>query len=104
MDWYMDLPQNGKKVYDIIIRGVLLQHSSSWSHRADIGLSREPGRARNSAAPVVTIEEIGDLSTCAGLETIAGHGRRVSHPAISVEKTLPLKSLLDVLQLYYPTV
>ena len=101
LDWYTSLPQNGKKMYDIIIRGVLLQHASSWSHRVDIGLSRSPVRERISASTMVTIEEIGDLSTCGALEVIGGGGRRISHSILGIEKVLSLKDLLDALQLYF---
>lgn len=99
LDWYTELPQNGKKMYDVIIRDVILHHSSSWSHRADIGLMRDP--KSDPRAPIVTVKEIGDLSTCGGLETIEAHARGVSHSTIGVEKTLPLSDILDLLQLYH---
>jgi hypothetical protein len=103
LEWYTSLPQNGKKMYDIIIRGVLLQHAS-WSHRVDIGLSRPQSYERVSESTMVTIEEIGDLSTYGGLEIIDGGGRRISPSFLRVEKVLSLKDLLDVLQLYFSPV
>ena len=104
LDWYTSLPQNGKKMYDVIIRNVLLQHSTSWSHRIDIGLGRPQSFERISESTMVTIKEIGDLSTSDGLEVIAGSGRRISPAILRVEKVLPLKDLLDALQLYFSPV
>ena len=101
LDWYTGLPQNGKKMYDILIRGVTLHHSRSWSHQADIGLMRDP--KSDLGNPIVTVKEIGDLSTCGGLEIIEAHVRKIPLSTIGVEKTLPLGDILDTLQLYHPT-
>ncbi len=101
LDWYTGLPQNGKKMYDVIIRDVTIKHSASWSHRADIGLLRDP--KSDPRAPIVTVKEIGDLSTCGGLEIIEAHARSASLSTIGVEKSFPLSDILDVLQLYHST-
>ena len=99
LDWYTELPQNGKKMYDVIIQDVMLKHSSSWSHRADIGLLRGP--KSDPRTPILTVKEIGDLSTCGGLEIIEAHARSVSLSIIGVEKSFPRSDILDVLQLYH---
>ncbi len=106
LDWYKRLPQNGKAVYDIIIRDVLLTyHASSseghkdWSHSVDIGLSIP---ANTNPAPLaVTVKEIGDLSTHCALEIIEGHKRPLSSSFLALEQSLPLATLLDTLQIYH---
>ena len=98
LDLYAKLPQNGKKMFDVIIRDVTLLHPK-WSEKVDIGLMRD----MKSDTTVVTVKEIGDLSTCGGLETIDAHARNLSHSSLGIEKMLPLSNLLDALQLHYST-
>ncbi|MBI5473601.1 MAG: peptidase M14 [Ignavibacteriae bacterium] len=97
LDAYRTLPQNGKAIYDIIIRDVLLEHSSGWSHTVDIGLAIPTNDYSNPQT--VIIKELGDLSTFTALETIAGRQRRISSAALTIESPVELKTLLDVLQL-----
>jgi hypothetical protein len=97
LDHYRDLPQNGKCVYNIIIRDVLLEHVSGWSHLVDIGLAIPTNT--NPQPLVVTVKEIGDLSTHTALETIDGHKRRLSSSFLVLEQSIPLTTLLDELQL-----
>jgi Zinc carboxypeptidase len=100
LEYYSGLESNGKQVYDVLIRNVRLVHPSGWEARADIALSLEPEQNRRSASPVATIKEVGDLSTHAGLETIDASARRIAHDVLGIDKQIPLKSLLDHLQLY----
>ena len=102
LDWYTNLPQNGKKMYDIIIRNVTARHASAWSHRVDIGFLRAPGQSPYTRSPLLRIEEVGDLSTCGALELIEGHGRNVSLSTVAVGKTVALSDILNALQLYHP--
>lgn len=99
LDIYRELPKNGKAVYNIIIRDVLLEHPSGWSHPVDIGLAIPTNT--NPQPPVVTVKDIGDLSTYTALETISGHGRRIAASFLTLEQTIPLKTLMDELQLPY---
>ena len=104
LDWYKRLPQNGKSVYDIIIRNVLLTHHSSgsaksWAHPVDIGLSIPANT--NPVPLVVTVKEVGDLSTHCALETIDGHKRRLASSFLALEQSIPLSKLLETLQLYH---
>ncbi len=99
LDLYKDLPRNGNAAYDIIIRDVLLVHPSGWSHPVDIGLTIPTNT--NPDPVVVTIADVGDLSTYAALENIQGHKRHLSSTAFSLEQELLLSELLDRLQLYH---
>ncbi|MER3523381.1 MAG: peptidase M14 [Ignavibacteria bacterium] len=99
LDLYNDLPRNRKGAYDIIIRDVILEHPTGWSHPVDIGLTIPTNTNPNPL--VVTVADIGDLSTYTALETIVGGRRRLSSDAIVLEQKLPLSTLLDLLQLYY---
>ncbi len=101
LDWYRRLPQNGKWVYDIIVRNVLLIHRGhDWSHSVDIGLSIPANT--NPVPLVVTVKEIGDLSTHCALETIDGNMRSLSSSFLTLEQSIPLATLLDALQIYHP--
>ncbi|MCZ6775959.1 MAG: M14 family zinc carboxypeptidase [Ignavibacteria bacterium] len=111
LDYYFHLKANGKNVYDIIIRNIVMEHPKGWSHPVEIGLSLEPKHNRpvknpggNLARPVVTVKDIGDLSVYAGLQIVDGHGRRLASTTLASEQVLSLEDLFDKLQLYYPTV
>lgn len=100
LDWYKKLPQNGKAVYDIIIREVLLTHREGeelWSHPVDIGLSIPTNT--NQIPPYVTVKEIGDLSTYCALEIINAHKRPLASSFLSLEQSVSLTTILDALQI-----
>jgi hypothetical protein len=105
LDHYSGLVPNGKRVYDIIIRGAKLKHAENWSHPADLGLLLESGigspaiKVTNSRDRRVVLKEIGDLSDFGALETIDGHDRPFAAASVNVEKSYPLSDLLDLLQL-----
>ena len=102
LDYYTNLKPNTKWMYDIVIRDVILDAGNGWSHNVDVGLTIDPVATRNATRSVVTIKDLGDLHTYAGLETIAGNKRKVSSQELRVGTTLPLSDLLDRLQVYYP--
>ncbi len=99
LDYYTHLPQNAKRIYDIIVRDVRLRHSNGWSHAADIGLVIDPQLNKNSGSVIVTIEDLGDLSTFGSLQTIDGAARTVTADHLPVSQSLPLSDILDILQL-----
>lgn len=103
LDHYSSLKPNGKSLYDIIIRNVLLEYDSRWSHKVDIALTLDPAHNRDHLGTYVTIKAVGDLTTCNALEMIEGHHRRVRTSDLEVERVMPLQSLLSLLQLYHPT-
>jgi hypothetical protein len=102
LDGYHRLLPNTKFIFDIIIQNIMLLHHKGWSHRVDIGLTITPQANRLLAQPTVTIKEIGDLSTCGALETIAGNAWPLPFSAITVEKSLPLAQLLTLLNINTP--
>jgi hypothetical protein len=102
LDHYRELPENGKRLFDIIIRDVTLRHPSGERLQADIGLMIEPARNRHGHRTVVTVKDLGDLSTFGALETIAGGTRAVPVERVTPDRVVPLHRLLDELQLYHP--
>jgi hypothetical protein len=102
MDHYRDLPENGKRLFDILIRDVVIKHRSGARHAADVGLMAEPAHNRQGTRLVVTVKDIGDLSTFGGLEVVAGGRRPVAAERLVPERVVPLSRLLDELQLYHP--
>jgi hypothetical protein len=99
LDYYTHLPQNAKRIYDIIIKDVKLRHPSGWSHTADLGLLIDPLLNRRADSTVVTIKDLGDLSTFGALKTIDGSARAVASGIFSLNGSMPLPKLLDILQL-----
>jgi hypothetical protein len=49
---------------------------------------------------VVTVKDLGDLSTFGALEEIGGGRREIGVDALAPERVVPLAVLLDELQLY----
>lgn len=94
---YRGLPTNGKSAYDLVLSNVLLEHPSRWARRVDIGVQFEPGKNTGRKPLVATIKSVGDLSTCARLETIVSRKGRTRAQNIPVDSSLPLKKLLWLL-------
>lgn len=105
LDHYSSLVPNGKRVYDIIIRGARLRNGDGWSHPVDLGLLLESGigspaiKVSNPRDRRVVLKEIGDLNDFGALEMIDGHDRPIASTSVTVEKAYPLSDLLDLLQL-----
>ncbi len=100
IEHYTALKKNGKRIYDIIARGVAMHHASGWSHRVDIGLTIDPRLNRRETSkrkrhPFVTVKEIGDLSGFGALREIDGRGGRFDSGKIVPEQGLLLNELLD---------
>lgn len=94
MDHYRTLRINGKRIFDVLLRGVELQHPGGWSRTVDVGLAflKDHG--------TVLIKEIGDLHTHGGLEVIEASRRPVSTEHLRVNRVVPTKELFDMLQMY----
>lgn len=97
---YHALPVNGKRMFDVVLRNIWLLHPDGWKHVVDIGCAAEPANNRDtpdkpSRNMVVTVKEIGDLSTHGALETIEGFGRAIETSALSINAVMPLGALLD---------
>ena len=106
LDHYAGLMTNGKNMFDYIIRSVLLAHVTGWTHQVDVGLSVDPainrGVATRGNSPLVTVKEVGDLSTHGALTTLDANSRTLPSGALAIDKVLPLVELLDQLQLPTP--
>lgn len=100
LDHYHGLPENGKRIYSIIIRGLTVRHPNGVRVAADAGLLLELQHNRDAARPVVTVKDLGDLSTFGALEEIGGGRREIGVDALALERVVPLAVLLDELQLY----
>jgi hypothetical protein len=100
LDHYLNLPPNGKRIYDVIIRNVTLTHRDGWTHRADVGLAVDPAMPAPGAP--MFIKERGDLHHLGALETIDGSQRRISVTDLRVDQKILLDDLLQRLQLYHP--
>jgi len=100
MDYYTLLKPNGKMLFDILIRGVVLESPGGWSHSADLGLLFTP-LANGKHSRTVSIKEVGDLSGHHALETIEASGRKLSTSSVAIDQNVELHSLLDLLQLYH---
>lgn len=100
LDHYTGLPENGKRIYSIIIRGLVLRHAGGTRLAADAGLLLEPRHNRTGGPPVVTVADVGDLAPFGALEEIDGGGREIGPDALALERVVPLTALLDELQLY----
>jgi hypothetical protein len=107
LDWYKQLPENGSKVMDVIVRNVTLHNGEKgWTGRVDVGLMYAPqAHLRQPGAEVkVTVKEIGDLSFHAGLEEIDGGGRRLAASRLVIDGTVAFQVVLDALQIAYKNV
>lgn len=102
LDHYKDLPENGKRVYDIIIRDVIIDTGRGERFPGDIALQIKPPFGRLATDPQVVVKEIGDMGKLGSLETIDGGKRVLQTASISVDSTFPLSRLLDMMQVYYP--
>lgn len=102
LDHYRELPENGKRIFDMMVRDVVVKHRSGARQVADIGLMIEPVHNRQGNRTVVTLKDLGDLSTYGALEVIQGGKRAVPAERVTVDRVVPLSRFMDELQLYHP--
>jgi hypothetical protein len=103
LDHYTTLHRNGKRVFDIVLRGVVLEHSSGWAHRADLGLMVDPPfkprpKEGRPGDVKVVVKEIGDLSTHSGLTVVEARDKKLAVEFLAVEKVMPMSDLLAALE------
>jgi hypothetical protein len=97
LDHYLDLPPNGKKLFDVVIRGCELSHPGGWRQPVDVGLEvRHPG---NGESPRCIVRELGDLNGFGGLETIALVRRTLPPEFARLDGEYPLADFCDALQI-----
>jgi hypothetical protein len=100
-DLYLDLPPNGKRLYDVLVRDVVVEHPSGLASKVEVGLNYVPRTmaTRQQWPESVVVKEVGDLGLCGGLREIAGGGRRISSELVTVECSMPLAKLHAILGL-----
>jgi hypothetical protein len=103
LEQYTSLKPNGKRMFDVVIRGVVICHPSGWSHRADVGLMVDPPmKPRTPESKLsdenVTVKEIGDLSTHSGLKIIDASSKQISTEVVAVDRVIPMSDLLKGLE------
>jgi hypothetical protein len=64
---YEELPSNGKKVYDVIIRNVFIDHGDGRKTAADLGISYQ---VDTHTIETPSLVDLGDLHTFVGLKEI----------------------------------
>lgn len=69
VDAYLALPPNGYRMFDLLVKGVRVQHPNGWSGPADLGILFERDGIH------ATVKEVGDLRLFGGLETRMGNDR-----------------------------
>ena len=94
LEFYRDIPVNGRRVFDLLIRGLEARHPSGWTGPVDLGVMFE----RNSDRAI--IKEIGDLSTHGGLETHTIGARPLPPQLARVEAVVRRAEIYDLLQIY----
>jgi hypothetical protein len=95
MDMYTNLPLNGKRMFDLLIRGLEVRHAGNWTGTVDLGVMFE----RNSDRAI--IKEIGDLSTHGGLETHSLGNRQLPEEFSRINTTVPRQVIFDRLNIYF---
>ena len=103
---YLRLPQNGKMLFDVLVRNVTLRvRSPGWTGTVDVGLAADPPRhtrADPSAPVLVRVEEIGDLGAFGGLAVLDARGRSLPTAAVTVGGVLPLTRIEEAIRLPRP--
>jgi len=103
LDAYRSLVPNGKRAYDIIVRGVTLRHPGDWTEQVDLGLLTAPqnGQTSDFGGPesLYAIKEIGDLRDFGALSEINAKTRTIRSQDVAVEKTIRMGELRALLQL-----
>jgi hypothetical protein len=88
---YENLPFNGKRAYDVIIRKVLIEHANGNRTKTDLGISYQVDT--HSELPPKLVD-IGDLSTFVGLREFDGNGKILPQSILSIGKAFEWEQYL----------
>jgi hypothetical protein len=104
LDDYHALEKNGKRAYDVIIRGVdVTRGNGGWSGRTDIGLSGVPSNGTttefSSEGSLFAVKEIGDLTDFGALWNFDASSRSVAADVFELERIHTLDQIRTYLQL-----
>ena len=80
---YEDLPPNGKKAYDVIIRNVLIEHPGGERTASDIAVSYQVDTHSESTPLLV---DVGDLHTFTGVEEVEGKAKHILQSMLQIGK------------------
>jgi len=94
LDLYTSLPCNGKRMFDLLIRGLEHRHPGGWTGPVDLGVLFE--RYSDHA----TIKEIGDLQMYGGLEVHTLRNRSLPPELASIDGKVQRQAIYDLLQIY----
>ncbi len=78
---YEQLPFNGKRAYDIIIRNIRVDHGEGKTTTADLGVTYQ---VDTHSEPTARLADLGDLTPFLGLKEIDGRGALVPAAACSL--------------------
>ncbi|HJW31140.1 MAG TPA: M14 family zinc carboxypeptidase, partial [Saprospiraceae bacterium] len=78
---YEQLPFNGKKAYDVVIRNVAIDHGAGKFTQVDLGISYQVDTHSESTPKLI---DVGDLHTYIGLKEIEGRGRSIPASSLSL--------------------
>lgn len=88
---YDTLPQNGKRVYDLLIRNLELRHVSGWLQKVDLGFMREAARGG-----ALILKEIGDLRAFGALEVIEAGGKAADVSELRIDEPADMDRLQNL--------
>ncbi|MBI4810835.1 MAG: peptidase M14 [Ignavibacteriales bacterium] len=80
---YDQLPFNGKRAYDVIIRNIVIEHAGTKTTPADLGISYQVDT--HSELPPKLVD-IGDLHSFVGLREIDGKGKSIPESLLSINQ------------------
>ncbi|MGA9115911.1 MAG: M14 family zinc carboxypeptidase [Bacteroidota bacterium] len=90
---YLRIPENGKRVFDLIIRDVSLRTSGGALCRADLGLTYPMGSAMRRGEPRAILKEVGDLSTFGAMKVVHAWGRSLSPSVLRPDGAVSVSAL-----------
>ncbi len=94
LELYTNLPCNGKRMFDLLIRGLELRHPGGWKGPVDLGVLFERYSDR------ATIKEIGDLQMHGGLEEHTLRNRLLPPELANIDGIVQRQAIYDLLQIY----
>jgi hypothetical protein len=101
VDPYTSLVRNGKRMFDLLVRGLTLRSGDGWRARVDVGLlvvPRPPATTEiTSADSQFIVKEIGDLSPFGGLDVVDASMRTVESEQLRVDMVMTKGELLGLL-------
>jgi len=80
---YRDMPFNGKRAYDVIVRNVFIEHADGCKIKTDLGISYQVDT--HSELPPKLVD-LGDLHTFVGLREIDAKGKVIQQSQLTLNQ------------------